>query len=100
MIERESGVVIHIGSVAARLPFANSTLAYAAAKAALTTYSKGLIGLWLCRARRFGKRPAPPMERHQGHRRDGRDAAGAAAITLLPARRTRIKPAYAAAEQW
>jgi hypothetical protein len=35
------------------------------------------------------------MERHQGHRRDGRDAAGAAAITLLPARRTRIKPAYA-----
>jgi len=42
MIERESGVVIHIGSVAARLPFANSTLAYAAAKAALTTYSKGL----------------------------------------------------------
>ena len=42
MIERGSGVVIHIGSVAARLPFANSTLAYAAAKAALTTYSKGL----------------------------------------------------------
>jgi len=42
MIERKSGVVIHIGSVAARLPFANSTLAYAAAKAALTTYSKGL----------------------------------------------------------
>ena len=35
-------MVIHIGSVASRLPFANSTLAYAAAKAALTTYSKGL----------------------------------------------------------
>src|ERR1700751_2612199 len=42
MIERGSGVVIHIGSVAARLPFANSTLPYAAAKAGLATYSKGL----------------------------------------------------------
>lgn len=42
MIERKSGVVIHISSVAHRLPFPNSTLAYAAAKAALTTYSKGL----------------------------------------------------------
>src|SRR6266404_2882479 len=40
MIERKSGVVIHISSVAHRLPFPNSTLAYAAAKAALTTYSK------------------------------------------------------------
>jgi NAD(P)-dependent dehydrogenase (short-subunit alcohol dehydrogenase family) len=42
MIERKSGVVIHISSVAHRLPFPNSTLAYAASKAALTTYSKGL----------------------------------------------------------
>ena len=43
MIERGSGVVIHIGSVAARLPIAaNSTLVYAAAKAGLATYSKGL----------------------------------------------------------
>ena len=42
MIERKSGVVIHISSVAHRLPFPNSTLAYAAAKAALTTYGKGL----------------------------------------------------------
>jgi NAD(P)-dependent dehydrogenase (short-subunit alcohol dehydrogenase family) len=43
MIERGSGVVIHIGSVAARLPLAaNSTLVYAAAKAGLATYSKGL----------------------------------------------------------
>ena len=33
MIERKSGVVIHISSVAHRLPFPNSTLAYAAAKA-------------------------------------------------------------------
>src|ERR1700757_379928 len=33
MIERKSGVVIHISSVSHRLPFSNSTLAYAAAKA-------------------------------------------------------------------
>ena len=42
MIERRSGVVIHISSIAHRLPFSNSTLAYAAAKGALSTYSKGL----------------------------------------------------------
>jgi NAD(P)-dependent dehydrogenase (short-subunit alcohol dehydrogenase family) len=42
MIERRSGVVIHISSIAHRMPFSNSTLAYAAAKAALGTYSKGL----------------------------------------------------------
>src|SRR6266446_9495503 len=42
MIERKSGVVIHISSISHRLPFSNSTLAYAAAKGALTTYSKGL----------------------------------------------------------
>ena len=42
MIERGSGVIIHIASVAHRLPFSNSTLAYAAAKGALSTYSKGL----------------------------------------------------------
>ena len=42
MIERKSGVVIHISSIAHRLPFSNSTLAYASAKGALTTYSKGL----------------------------------------------------------
>src|SRR6202007_694843 len=42
MIERQSGVVIHISSIAHRMPFSNSTLAYAAAKGALSTYSKGL----------------------------------------------------------
>jgi NAD(P)-dependent dehydrogenase (short-subunit alcohol dehydrogenase family) len=42
MLERKSGVVIHVSSVSHRLPFSNSTLAYAAAKGALTTYSKGL----------------------------------------------------------
>jgi NAD(P)-dependent dehydrogenase (short-subunit alcohol dehydrogenase family) len=42
MMTRRSGVIIHIASVAHRLPFSNSTLAYAAAKGALSTYSKGL----------------------------------------------------------
>jgi NAD(P)-dependent dehydrogenase (short-subunit alcohol dehydrogenase family) len=42
MIEHGSGVVIHISSISHRLPFSNSTLAYAAAKGALSTYSKGL----------------------------------------------------------
>ena len=42
MIERGSGVVLHISSIQRSLPLPESTLAYAAAKAALTTYSKGL----------------------------------------------------------
>jgi NAD(P)-dependent dehydrogenase (short-subunit alcohol dehydrogenase family) len=42
MLERGSGVVLHIGSIQHRLPLHDSTLAYAAAKAALSTYSKGL----------------------------------------------------------
>lgn len=42
MIERRSGVIIHISSIQRRLPLHESTIAYAAAKAALTTYSKVL----------------------------------------------------------
>jgi NAD(P)-dependent dehydrogenase (short-subunit alcohol dehydrogenase family) len=42
MIERHSGVVIHISSIQHRLPLYDSTLAYAAAKGALSTYNKGL----------------------------------------------------------
>jgi NAD(P)-dependent dehydrogenase (short-subunit alcohol dehydrogenase family) len=42
MVERASGVVIHISSIQRTLPLYDSTLAYAAAKAALTNYSKGL----------------------------------------------------------
>jgi NAD(P)-dependent dehydrogenase (short-subunit alcohol dehydrogenase family) len=42
MIERKSGVVIHISSLAHILPQSDSTLAYSAAKGALRTYSKGL----------------------------------------------------------
>ena len=42
MIEQGSGVIIHISSIQRTLPLYDSTLAYAAAKAALTNYSKAL----------------------------------------------------------
>jgi NAD(P)-dependent dehydrogenase (short-subunit alcohol dehydrogenase family) len=42
MIKQCSGVIIHISSIQRTLPLYDSTLAYAAAKAALTNYSKGL----------------------------------------------------------
>jgi NAD(P)-dependent dehydrogenase (short-subunit alcohol dehydrogenase family) len=42
MLARGFGVVIHISSIQRRLPLYEATLAYAAGKAALTTYSKGL----------------------------------------------------------
>jgi NAD(P)-dependent dehydrogenase (short-subunit alcohol dehydrogenase family) len=43
MIAAGGGAIVHIGSNAARLP-RSAALAYAAAKAALATYSKGLAG--------------------------------------------------------
>jgi NAD(P)-dependent dehydrogenase (short-subunit alcohol dehydrogenase family) len=42
MIERKSGVVIHIASIQGKLPLYDSTLPYAAAKAGLINYSKSL----------------------------------------------------------
>jgi NAD(P)-dependent dehydrogenase (short-subunit alcohol dehydrogenase family) len=42
MIAQGSGVIIHITSIQSRLPLPDATLAYAAAKAALSNYSKGL----------------------------------------------------------
>jgi NAD(P)-dependent dehydrogenase (short-subunit alcohol dehydrogenase family) len=42
MLSQRSGVIIHISSIQRTLPLWESTLAYAAAKAALTNYSKGL----------------------------------------------------------
>lgn len=42
MLKQGNGVIIHISSIQRRLPLFEATLAYAAAKAALTTYSKGL----------------------------------------------------------
>jgi NAD(P)-dependent dehydrogenase (short-subunit alcohol dehydrogenase family) len=42
MIKQCFGVIIHISSIQRTLPLYDATLAYAAAKAALTNYSKGL----------------------------------------------------------
>jgi len=42
LLKQGSGVIIHISSIQRTLPLYDSTLAYAAAKAALTNYSKGL----------------------------------------------------------
>lgn len=42
MIARGSGVIIHVTSIQHELPLPESTTAYAAAKAALSTYSKSL----------------------------------------------------------
>jgi len=42
MMKQGSGVIVHISSIQRTLPLYEATLAYAAAKAALTNYSKGL----------------------------------------------------------
>lgn len=42
MIAQGAGVIVHVSSIQRSLPLYQSTLGYAAAKAALTTYSKGL----------------------------------------------------------
>ncbi|TPI17321.1 SDR family oxidoreductase [Mesorhizobium sp. B4-1-1] len=42
MVEQGSGAIVHISSIQRRLPLHESTIAYAAAKAALSTYSKAL----------------------------------------------------------
>jgi NAD(P)-dependent dehydrogenase (short-subunit alcohol dehydrogenase family) len=42
MIDQKSGVIIHIASIQGKLPLHDSTLPYAAAKAGLINYSKGL----------------------------------------------------------
>jgi len=42
MLQQKSGVIIHVSSIQRKLPLFEATLAYAASKAALSTYSKGL----------------------------------------------------------
>ena len=42
MIDRKNGVIIHIASIQGKLPLYDSTLPYAASKAALINYSKSL----------------------------------------------------------
>jgi NAD(P)-dependent dehydrogenase (short-subunit alcohol dehydrogenase family) len=42
MLERGSGAIVHVSSIQRRMPLFDATLAYAASKAALSAYSKGL----------------------------------------------------------
>ena len=42
MLQQGAGVIIHITSIQSQLPLPDATMAYAAAKAALANYSKGL----------------------------------------------------------
>ena len=42
MVERGHGIVVHVTSIQRQLPLPESTTAYAAAKGALSTYSKAL----------------------------------------------------------
>jgi NAD(P)-dependent dehydrogenase (short-subunit alcohol dehydrogenase family) len=42
MVAAGSGAVVHVGSIQREMPLPEATLGYAAAKAALTVYSKGL----------------------------------------------------------
>jgi NAD(P)-dependent dehydrogenase (short-subunit alcohol dehydrogenase family) len=42
MVKHGSGVIVHITSIQSQLPLPDATIAYAAAKAALANYSKGL----------------------------------------------------------
>jgi NAD(P)-dependent dehydrogenase (short-subunit alcohol dehydrogenase family) len=42
MLARKSGVIVHVTSIQRQLPLPDATIAYAAAKAALSNYSKGL----------------------------------------------------------
>src|SRR5258705_12903094 len=42
MLSQGSGVIIHVTSIQSQMPLPDATLAYAAAKAALSNYSKGL----------------------------------------------------------
>lgn len=42
MIAQRSGVIVHVTSIQSRLPLPEATMAYAAAKAALSNYSKAL----------------------------------------------------------
>jgi NAD(P)-dependent dehydrogenase (short-subunit alcohol dehydrogenase family) len=42
MLAQRSGVIVHVSSIQSRLPLPDATIAYAAAKAALSNYSKAL----------------------------------------------------------
>jgi len=68
MIERKSGVIIHISSVAAKQPLWHLNMAYAASKAALNSYSKSLANELATKGIRVltvapGATKTPPIEK-------------------------------------
>jgi NAD(P)-dependent dehydrogenase (short-subunit alcohol dehydrogenase family) len=68
MIEKKSGVIIHISSVAGRQPLWNLNMAYAVSKAALNAYSKTLASELAAKGVRVltvspGATKTPPMEK-------------------------------------
>jgi len=68
MIEQKSGVIIHISSVAGRLPLWHLNMAYAVSKSALNTYSKTLAHEVASKGVRVltvspGATKTPPMEK-------------------------------------
>jgi NAD(P)-dependent dehydrogenase (short-subunit alcohol dehydrogenase family) len=94
MVAQGAGVIIHISSIQRRLPLFEATLAYAAAKAALSTYSKGLsneVGPEGHPGRQRGTGLHRDHGRHRAHRPTGSDlrqrpADGARAINAVPRR--------------
>ncbi|MBS7566697.1 SDR family oxidoreductase [Mucilaginibacter sp. Bleaf8] len=68
MLEQQSGVIIHISSVAAKQPLWNLNMAYAVSKAALNSYSKSLATEMAGKGIRVltvapGATKTPPMEK-------------------------------------
>lgn len=68
MIEQKSGVIIHISSVAGRIPLWHLNMAYAVSKSALNTYSKALAHEVVSKGVRVltvspGATKTPPMEK-------------------------------------
>lgn len=68
MLEQSSGVIIHVISIQSVLPLPEATIAYAAAKAALSSYSKGLSeevsprGIRWSEFLQVGSRQKPPWD--------------------------------------
>lgn len=70
----KSGIIIHISSIQRRLPLYEATLAYAAAKAALTTYSKGLSNEVSPKGIRVNSVAPGFIETSAEHRRSAKDS--------------------------
>jgi len=88
MVEQRSGVIIHVTSIQRQLPLPEATIAYAAAKAALSNYSKALSkevspkGVRVVRVSRAGSRRMPPRVSLLSARQNGIATEGARKIIM------------------